>query len=391
MKSAVTGTKPGGPYSPGVIAEGRFRFVSGQTPQRDGKTILGTIEEETTLTLENIGRVLESAGASFADVVRCNVYLTDLASFGAMNAVYESFFPSRGRRVRPSASHCSTGCRSRSTAWSSFHDADGERRRMRIVGIEAIVLGAPAPDRRAADQTHEAALVRITSDEGPRRHRRGRRVAAGREGIHRRADVVLVESGESCDVLLGEDPRDPRRLWSRALRWRPSGLPGSASAGSPSPASTWRSGISRARRSGRRSGSCSAGSVPSRSAPSHDVQRPERPRRHDPQHERAGSTGRARTASARPRSRPSPRPPRTTTRSVELVRAVREHAGPRFMLGRSMSATAGTTADEAHRLRPATRGARRPLPRDTVHARAGRRVPPARRGRPRSRSQAPRS
>jgi 2-iminobutanoate/2-iminopropanoate deaminase len=93
VKRAVTGTKPGGPYSPGVIAEGTFLFVSGQTPQRDGKTILGTIEEETTLTLDNIGLVLEAAGASFADVVRCNVYLTDLASFGAMNAVYERYFP----------------------------------------------------------------------------------------------------------------------------------------------------------------------------------------------------------------------------------------------------------------------------------------------------------
>jgi len=93
VKSAVTGTKPGGPYSPGVIAEGRFLFVSGQAPQRDGAMILGTIEEETALTLENIGRVLESAGASFADVVRCNVYLTNLESFGAMNAVYETYFP----------------------------------------------------------------------------------------------------------------------------------------------------------------------------------------------------------------------------------------------------------------------------------------------------------
>ena len=93
MKRAVTGTKPGGPYSPGIIAEGRFLFVSGQTPQRDGRVVLGTIEEETRLTLENIGSVLEAAGATFADVVRCGVFLTNLESFGAMNAVYETFFP----------------------------------------------------------------------------------------------------------------------------------------------------------------------------------------------------------------------------------------------------------------------------------------------------------
>ena len=93
MKRAVTGTKPGGPYSPGIIAEGTFLFVSGQTPQRGGETILGTIQEETRLTLDNIGLILESAGASFADVVRCNVYLSDLGSFEAMNAVYETYFP----------------------------------------------------------------------------------------------------------------------------------------------------------------------------------------------------------------------------------------------------------------------------------------------------------
>jgi 2-iminobutanoate/2-iminopropanoate deaminase len=93
VKRAVTGTKPGGPYSPGIIAEGTFLFVSGQTPQRGGETILGTIQEETRLTLDNIGLILESAGASFADVVRCNVYLSDLDSFESMNAVYETYFP----------------------------------------------------------------------------------------------------------------------------------------------------------------------------------------------------------------------------------------------------------------------------------------------------------
>ena len=36
---------------------------------------------------------------------------------------------------------------------------------MDIVSVEAIVLGTPARERRAADQTHEAALVRITSGE----------------------------------------------------------------------------------------------------------------------------------------------------------------------------------------------------------------------------------
>jgi 2-iminobutanoate/2-iminopropanoate deaminase len=93
VKQAVTGNAPGGPYSPGIVAEGRFLFVSGQGPTNEGARIVGTIEEETRLVLDNVGRVLEQAGVTFADVVRCNVYLADLDDFASMNAVYETYFP----------------------------------------------------------------------------------------------------------------------------------------------------------------------------------------------------------------------------------------------------------------------------------------------------------
>jgi 2-iminobutanoate/2-iminopropanoate deaminase len=93
MKHAVTGNTPGGPYSPGIVAEGRFLYVSGQSPTRDGVRVVGTIAEETQLVLDNVSRVLERAGASFADVVRCDVYLADIADFAAMNEVYERAFP----------------------------------------------------------------------------------------------------------------------------------------------------------------------------------------------------------------------------------------------------------------------------------------------------------
>jgi len=45
-------------------------------------------EEETRLTLENIGRILASAGAGFDDVVRCGCFLADINDFDAMNGVY---------------------------------------------------------------------------------------------------------------------------------------------------------------------------------------------------------------------------------------------------------------------------------------------------------------
>ena len=93
MKQQVQGTQPGGAYSPGIIAEGRFVYVSGQGPVRDGQNALGTIEDETRLTLENVGKVLEAAGAGYADVVRVGVFITDPGHFGPMNEVYKEFFP----------------------------------------------------------------------------------------------------------------------------------------------------------------------------------------------------------------------------------------------------------------------------------------------------------
>ena len=92
-KTPVQGTTPAGAYSPGIIAEGRFLYVSGQGPLSDGAYEPATIEEETRLTLENVGRILASAGADYADVVRCGVFLADIKDFAAMNGVYASFFP----------------------------------------------------------------------------------------------------------------------------------------------------------------------------------------------------------------------------------------------------------------------------------------------------------
>jgi 2-iminobutanoate/2-iminopropanoate deaminase len=84
---------PRGPYSPGVRA-GDFIFVSGQVPidPATNSHVLGDVQTETRQVLNNIKRILEGAGASMADVVRCGVYLTDVKDFAAMNEVYIEFF-----------------------------------------------------------------------------------------------------------------------------------------------------------------------------------------------------------------------------------------------------------------------------------------------------------
>jgi 2-iminobutanoate/2-iminopropanoate deaminase len=93
VREAIVGTAVGGPYSPAVVAEGRFVFVAGQGPTKDGEYVPGPIEDETRLTLENMGHLLAEAGSGFEHVVRCGVWLVDLADFPGMNSVYQTFFP----------------------------------------------------------------------------------------------------------------------------------------------------------------------------------------------------------------------------------------------------------------------------------------------------------
>lgn len=93
MREAIVGAAVGEPYSPAIVAEGRFLFVAGQGPMLDGTYVEGPIKDETRLTLENVGRLLEQAGSGFEHVVRCGVWLVTLDDFPGMNSVYQTFFP----------------------------------------------------------------------------------------------------------------------------------------------------------------------------------------------------------------------------------------------------------------------------------------------------------
>jgi 2-iminobutanoate/2-iminopropanoate deaminase len=92
-KQAIAGSQPAGAYSPGIVAEGKFVYVSGQGPTRDGVIVGETTGEQTKVVLENLAAVLAEAGASQADVVKCGVFLQDIADFAEMNAVYAEVFP----------------------------------------------------------------------------------------------------------------------------------------------------------------------------------------------------------------------------------------------------------------------------------------------------------
>ncbi len=82
-----------GAYTDGVLAGG-FLFISGQAAV-DFKTsafVLGTIEEETRLTLDNIKAIIETAGGTMNDVVKCTAHLSDIKDFDAYNKVYAEYF-----------------------------------------------------------------------------------------------------------------------------------------------------------------------------------------------------------------------------------------------------------------------------------------------------------
>jgi len=82
-----------GAYSAGVLIDG-WLYISGHGPLdlASGEVRRGTIEAETRLTLEHIGKVLAAAGMTYEDVVKCTCHLSDIHDFPRFNAVYRTFF-----------------------------------------------------------------------------------------------------------------------------------------------------------------------------------------------------------------------------------------------------------------------------------------------------------
>jgi len=82
-----------GPYSQAVEAGG-FIFVLGQLPidPATGSLINGGIEEQTEMVLKNLSAILKTARLSLENVVKCEVFLSDMNDFAKMNAVYARFF-----------------------------------------------------------------------------------------------------------------------------------------------------------------------------------------------------------------------------------------------------------------------------------------------------------
>ena len=82
-----------GPYSVGVWA-GDLLYLSGQTPldPSTGQLVTGDVTAQTHRVFDNLEAALKDAGLTMDHVIKCNVYLIDMADFTAMNAAYEHRF-----------------------------------------------------------------------------------------------------------------------------------------------------------------------------------------------------------------------------------------------------------------------------------------------------------
>lgn len=82
-----------GPYSHAIEADG-FIFLSGQTAMNSTvvEDLQGDIASQTKQCFKNLVEVLETANLTTDDVVKVNVYLTDMAHFSSMNEIYKTFF-----------------------------------------------------------------------------------------------------------------------------------------------------------------------------------------------------------------------------------------------------------------------------------------------------------
>jgi reactive intermediate/imine deaminase len=82
------------PFSDAVRV-GDMLYLSGKIGNVPGTRNLaeGGIQGETRQTMENIKSSLEKYGSSLDEVVKCTVFLADMAEWGAMNEVYVTYFP----------------------------------------------------------------------------------------------------------------------------------------------------------------------------------------------------------------------------------------------------------------------------------------------------------
>jgi 2-iminobutanoate/2-iminopropanoate deaminase len=91
--STPNAPQPAGHYAQAIVHDGLV-FVSGQLPvdPATGERRTGSIEEQAEQALANVRAILEAAGTDTEHVLKTTVYVSDIALWGRVNAVYSAFF-----------------------------------------------------------------------------------------------------------------------------------------------------------------------------------------------------------------------------------------------------------------------------------------------------------
>lgn len=94
-RTVITSNAPKavGPYSQAVEKNG-ILFISGQIGLKPADNVMveGGIKEQTVQVMENIRGILNEAGYTFEDIVKCSCFLADLGKFNEFNRVYSEYF-----------------------------------------------------------------------------------------------------------------------------------------------------------------------------------------------------------------------------------------------------------------------------------------------------------
>ena len=96
MKTIITTNKapqPIGPYSQAVLVENTL-YTSGQIAlhPETGELVTDSIEKETTQVMNNLKEVFEAADMTFENVIKASIFISDMNSFAAINAIYGQYF-----------------------------------------------------------------------------------------------------------------------------------------------------------------------------------------------------------------------------------------------------------------------------------------------------------
>ena len=79
------------PFAQATVA-GDFMFVCCVGRDREGRFARGDVRAQTQQAIDNVRALLEEAGGTLGDVVKCTVYVTDRADWRPMNEVYFANF-----------------------------------------------------------------------------------------------------------------------------------------------------------------------------------------------------------------------------------------------------------------------------------------------------------